>query len=1307
MLGNQPISSSDHHAGKPEQTPTEHEAEKLKIKLNDWERRFQARHKRAPTKDDVVQTEEVHNAYRRYAKLKKLIMKERQKKEAQDNHHHEFPLPNTTTIPAGRAAHEAAARSDSPSSKRKRATPSKPATVTRITTISRSLNTGAGDDENDDDDDEEIDPTPIKRIRTGFVNSLASTLADTRENEHKSLKDQLPQPLVADNSQQRISVFSRALNKLNSLQLSKSDVAGDDKGAEYDVETDDQSTARYYVERLLHQNGITRKKPTYEPISNRTTSLFRALSKPSLARSATLAQPEDSDAVVAPNSLLHGAFRRYSSLSTTNNKLLPKYTYPDPKQFKADAQTVIPERDEQILDVAHDAVEDSRDDGDIQEQPNQEDDETFEDDSVTPEKPKEADAATDEDDDDAVVLRKKGKRPKRIVSSDESDEDESEADEASEDHGGSDDSQKARKSSSRKGKASDDYKEPTQKRKSTKGTSKKEADPKKAKEPKEPKAKSSKLKTQVVPSKFARFNNRSRGGAFRTGGFRGGGFRGFGKSGFRRPSTNFSAHHEKRCAAQDEDFDDYAGPSAAPATYVPTSIPELDILAADDEEGDEICTVASKFMEDPTCTGVRVNLTRALTSFTGLDSFRHGQLEAIKRVLECRSTLVVLPTGTGKSLCYLLPSYVLKRLKQAKTGFTLVVVPTISLLQDQLRRIPVALSGETLSGNTSALTIESVSQLFEKGTDILFVTPERLQTQIWKDVVSSQGLPPVWLTCVDEAHCLSEWSHNFRQSYLYLKSTIMTELECSCILGLTATATARTRRAVCRMLELSEEDCVMTDRVLPDNLRLTATLITEADDRDALLLGLLKTPVFARMNSIIIYVMYQNQADRLSQYLRVRSLSVDAYHAGLDDATRTQVQRKFMAGQLRIVIATVAFGLGLDKSDVRGIIHYSLPRSTENYVQECGRAGRDGLESVCHAFVSKDDYIRLRSFAYSEGVDQPTIWRFLSKILSDDTDEPQKKRKGVDGVSRVALDIAELERSFDVKETVLRTLLTYIDLAPNSPIKLYADMPARYTLNFGGQLSQLAENDSFVDKILSTSAKVANSLTIETVKICHEAKTTPAELHRHLWDLQKKKALTFTSESPSFCIGVSDAWPRMDEEKRDVILNGLRESLDKSTKQLEIAKVVKVDLLYEQLYKSATSTIYEHAAFYNIGAPIREDSLESEREAALRACISTYFMADEKKIVLTGIKDPELAEKAKEQKKAMELDIRIFVNQNFDLLTTGRCVARIFHGLGSPRFPPLEWSRNKQWNAYSFMNFADIAKIGQNEIELVRTRRNQ
>ncbi|TPX44388.1 hypothetical protein SeMB42_g04348 [Synchytrium endobioticum] len=1286
---------SDGIANKPALDDIRHELERLKAKLKDWETRFNLKYNRQPTKDDVTLAPQVEQAYRRYAKLKRLIQTEKQgplTHAVKREHPTVTPRNDRRAVDMGPIV-SAASPLQSPPGKRKRFMPAPEGTGPANGTI---------DDE--PDDDQVIDPTPVKRVRGMFV---TSRLQDSGYDNHgatchTNINNVNVPRAIEDSDQQHSSVFSRALNKLHGAVQHRTERKDEPSEGDGDAEEHTQLTAQSYIERLLQIQGIKRR-PVDTSVSNknsaetlpqtRSGSSFGTYAKSSLLRSKTWAAEEkySHGAVIAPSSLLHGAFRRFSNFSTGNK-------IPKPHLDSSD-EGFIAERIADEESFVQKPPQDMKNDGSINDEAELGVDHA-------------AGSGQEEDKhhDQGICVENGGNlydsdgELDSGLSSVEDDQEHDETKPQEEEHKVVEESviSKSRRKRSAK-KIAGSGGEECEKRHNTTKSKPSQSGEKASKQPT-----TAKSKSQVVPPKFARFNTRTRG----RNGSRGS--RGFGRNGFRRTgSTSFAHHTEKRYDLQDEDLDDYDMPVASAPIRMSTTLPELAIVASDGEEGDEICTIARKYLEDANGGPVRVNLRRALQSLTGHDVFRSGQLQATKSVLEGKSTMLILPTGTGKSLCYQLPAYVLKRLHQSKQvirGFTLVVVPTVSLAQDQLRRLPWALSGETLSGLSTKLTLDSMSKLFEEGggsvVDVLFVNPERLHTPFWTRLMQSHTLPSLWLTCIDEVHCLSEWSHNFRESYLYLKKIVMTDMNSHCILGLTATATVLIRKKVCRMLDIPEENCIVTDRVLPDNLRLTATRVAESDDRNALLLTLLRTPMFAKMNSIIIYVMYQNQADRLSQYLRVRSLSVDAYHAGLAESIRTHVQRRFMTGELRIVVATVAFGLGLDKSDVRGIIHFSLPRSMEHYVQECGRAGRDGLESICHAFVSKEEYVRLRSFAYSEGIDQPTIWRFLKKALPDKVDGRAFGGKEK-SVNIHALDIAEMERLFDVKESVLKTILSYIELEPNSPIKIAPDTPARFIIKFGSDnLAEMADNDDVLEAMLKLNAKVANQLNVDTLKMCRLGNISPSDLQSKLWHYQKKKVLTFESEAPSFCLEIKDHWFGFAQDERDSAVEQWRDNLAKSTRNIEVSKVLKIDSLYQLLHQSSTTTLYEHSAFYNLVTSLRDDALDAERETALRSSISAYFM-DEKKLLMPGpIKDPDLAERAKTQKKAMEFEVRIFVNQHSELLTTGRCVARIMHGLGSPRFPATEWSRTKQWNAFAFIPFMDIATHAQSEIASVRTRRS-
>lgn len=279
---------------------------------------------------------------------------------------------------------------------------------------------------------------------------------------------------------------------------------------------------------------------------------------------------------------------------------------------------------------------------------------------------------------------------------------------------------------------------------------------------------------------------------------------------------------------------------------------------------------------------------------------------------------------------------------------------------------------------------------------ILFISPEKLQSQSFLSLVRTRKIPPIPFVCVDEVHCLSEWSHNFRPAYLLLNHVLISDLKSPCVVGLTGTATEGTKDSICAMLDIDRSAGVLSGPVIRDNLAMTVSV--EAD-REPALLNLLQSPRFAAMDAILIYVMRQAQADALAAFLRVRNFSAESYHAGKSSQDRQRIQHRFMndsgpkagasassqggaPGGIRILVATIAFGLGLNKSNIRSVIHYCLPKSLENYIQEIGRSGRDGEKSYCHMFLNQDDYMRLRSLAYADGMDWGTVLRLIKKLFS-------------------------------------------------------------------------------------------------------------------------------------------------------------------------------------------------------------------------------------------------------------------------------------------------------------------------------------
>nr|XP_032818567.1 ATP-dependent DNA helicase Q4 [Petromyzon marinus]XP_032818568.1 ATP-dependent DNA helicase Q4 [Petromyzon marinus] len=400
----------------------------------------------------------------------------------------------------------------------------------------------------------------------------------------------------------------------------------------------------------------------------------------------------------------------------------------------------------------------------------------------------------------------------------------------------------------------------------------------------------------------------------------------------------------------------------------------------------------------------------------GFSSFRPGQEAIIMRILSGLSSLVVLSTGAGKSLCYQLPALMYAR---RSACITLVISPLVSLMDDQVSGLPPGLKAACIHSNmTKAQRISVIAKVKEGAVHALLLSPEAL--------VGGRGgagltclppvhqLPPIAFACIDEAHCLFEWSHNFRPSYLRLCKVLRDQMGIRCMLGLTATATQSTVAQISRHIGITGDGAAVRVVDVPPNLLLT---ISCDPDRDRALVELLKSPRFENLESIIVYCTRREETARIAALLRtslqdfstslapaadvesksratsgkrkqkasakVSRWSAESYHAGMTAAERKAVQTRFMRGALRIVVATVAFGMGLDKADVRAIVHYNMPKSFESYVQEIGRAGRDGEPAHCHMFLDSEarDLQELRRHIYANTIDRITVKKLLQKVF--------------------------------------------------------------------------------------------------------------------------------------------------------------------------------------------------------------------------------------------------------------------------------------------------------------------------------------
>ena len=343
-------------------------------------------------------------------------------------------------------------------------------------------------------------------------------------------------------------------------------------------------------------------------------------------------------------------------------------------------------------------------------------------------------------------------------------------------------------------------------------------------------------------------------------------------------------------------------------------------------------------MDRPTLEQARAALKTAF----GYDDFRPGQSKAIESVLSGRDTLVVLPTGGGKSVCYQIPALVLP-------GLTVVVSPLISLMKDQVdaleaRKLPAAFINSTL---TSSQVADRLNRAARGEIRLLYLAPERFDFGNIAGRLKDIG---VSLLAIDEAHCISQWGHDFRPSYLRVADA-RTRIGSPPTVALTATATPEVREDICRQLALTNPNTIITgfDRT---NLTYHVLPARNDSDKDDLLVETLRE----HDGLAVVYAATRKSVDRISFLLEQRGISAAGYHAGLDDAHRREVQESFMTERIRAIVATNAFGMGIDKPNVRIVIHHSMPGTLEAYYQEAGRAGRDGKQSevfLLHSFPDR------------------------------------------------------------------------------------------------------------------------------------------------------------------------------------------------------------------------------------------------------------------------------------------------------------------------------------------------------------------
>jgi len=449
-------------------------------------------------------------------------------------------------------------------------------------------------------------------------------------------------------------------------------------------------------------------------------------------------------------------------------------------------------------------------------------------------------------------------------------------------------------------------------------------------------------------------------------------------------------------------------------------------------------------------------IEQTLAQTFGYDGFRPGQEQTIRSVVAGRSVAAIFPTGAGKSLCYQLPALHLPHL-------TLVISPLLALMQDQLAFLHR--HGIAAASIDSAQSREQASETMNRARSgelkILMISVERLKNERFRHFIAQV---PISLLVVDEAHCISEWGHNFRPDYLKLPE-YQRQFNIPQVLLLTATATPPVIADMRAKFSIDTQD-VVTTGFYRANLNLLVEPVVGIDK-----LRRLSEWLACRTGQpSIVYVTQQKTAEQVAEHLAQRGFPASAYHAGMAHALRETIQRRFMVGELNCIVATIAFGMGIDKADIRNVVHYDLPKSVENYSQEIGRAGRDGQPSDCLVLANRDSLNVLQNFVYGDTPEQEGIRCVLQELL----------QAGQGGQWELMLN--QLSDHSNIRQLPLKTLLVQLELrgiiAPR--FAYFAEYRFKYLLEPEALVAKFdGERRQFVEAIVHTSARARTWCTLD------------------------------------------------------------------------------------------------------------------------------------------------------------------------------------------------------------------------------------
>ena len=627
-----------------------------------------------------------------------------------------------------------------------------------------------------------------------------------------------------------------------------------------------------------------------------------------------------------------------------------------------------------------------------------------------------------------------------------------------------------------------------------------------------------------------------------------------------------------------------------------------------------------------------------------LPNFRPGQEAVIDALLQGRSALAVFPTGGGKSLCYQLPALMFK-------GLTLVVSPLIALMKDQVDALQkIGIAAARLDSSLSKEETFAIFDSIQNGSlTLLYVSPERLKNERFVQRLANTRIS---LMAIDEAHCISEWGHNFRPDYLKLADLAKT-LKAERVLALTATATPSVAADICKQFSIQKQDHIQTSFARP-NLQLRVTPCSVDERVNLLLARLHKHP---RDAATIVYVTLQKTAEDVAAAINASGLNAAHYHGGLNDDERNSIQNNFMTGATPIVVATIAFGMGIDKSNIRAVYHFNLPKSIENYVQEIGRAGRDGSPSLCEMFAVADDIRVLENFTYGDTPSEDSIQSLVEYLLSQPAE----------------FDIStyELSNRFDLRPLVLTTALTYLELqgviAAQSPF--YTEYKIQFLHDMETVLAQFDTNRAdFLRRLFAAAKKGTKWLTVDMIGISEKLEEPKERITKALDYLAEKGAIELTVAN------LRQTYRNMGTVQKPQDLQSLLETL--------------YGLFAEREARDITR-IHSILAYANNPKCLSQQLIEYFGEAASPCGICSHCRAQARGEAVAQVESllaPEVT-------PADHAHIAGLIGENHAALQQTRQLARFLCGLPSPSTARSSLKQHRAFGALSGLGFQAILTL--------------